>query len=181
MKVVILAGGEGTRLSEETRVKAKAIPVKPYVRLKHIAFSSPERYFAALGQRLKEGDADFIDGTIFDPNPGVDGDTMTTSYASTAASSLVVDSAPRIISNLIVDQTANNPAAVAAQEAALAALGAGYQNAIPNPDFDPNLHQAVVSESSPEHREGEVIGELRRGYMMGDRLLRPAMVKVAKA
>jgi len=48
-------------------------------------------------------------------------------------------------------------------------------------DFDPNVHQAVVHESSPAHREGEVIGELRRGYMMGDRLLRPAMVKVAKA
>ena len=48
-------------------------------------------------------------------------------------------------------------------------------------DFDPNLHQAVVHESSPEHRDGEVIGELRRGYMLGDRLLRPAMVKVAKA
>ena len=46
-------------------------------------------------------------------------------------------------------------------------------------DFDPNLHQAVIHESSPEHREGEVIGELRRGYMLGDRLLRPAMVKVA--
>jgi len=48
-------------------------------------------------------------------------------------------------------------------------------------DFDPNLHQAVVHESSPEHREGEVIGEMRRGYKIGDRLLRPAMVKVAKA
>jgi molecular chaperone GrpE len=48
-------------------------------------------------------------------------------------------------------------------------------------DFDPNLHQAVVSESSPRHREGEIIGELSKGYMMGDRLLRPAMVKVAKA
>ena len=48
-------------------------------------------------------------------------------------------------------------------------------------DFDPNLHQAVMHEASPEHREGEVIGELQRGYMMGDRLLRPAMVKVAKA
>ena len=48
-------------------------------------------------------------------------------------------------------------------------------------DFDPNVHQAVMHESSPEHREGEVIGELRRGYMLGDRLLRPAMVKVAKA
>ena len=48
-------------------------------------------------------------------------------------------------------------------------------------DFDPNVHQAVVHETSPEHREGEVIEELRRGYMLGDRLLRPAMVKVAKA
>jgi molecular chaperone GrpE len=48
-------------------------------------------------------------------------------------------------------------------------------------DFDPNMHQAVVHEASPDHREGEVIGELRRGYMLGDKLLRPAMVKVAKA
>jgi molecular chaperone GrpE len=48
-------------------------------------------------------------------------------------------------------------------------------------DFDPNLHQAVIHESSPDHREGEVIGELRRGYLLGDRLLRPSMVKVAKA
>lgn len=48
-------------------------------------------------------------------------------------------------------------------------------------DFDPNLHQAVVHEPSPEHREGEVIGEMRKGYTIGERLLRPAMVKVAKA
>src|SRR3954463_2738553 len=47
-------------------------------------------------------------------------------------------------------------------------------------DFDPNIHQAVVHESSPAHREGEVIAELQKGYMLGDRLLRPAMVKVAK-
>jgi len=48
-------------------------------------------------------------------------------------------------------------------------------------DFDPNIHQAVMQESSAGHREGEVVGELRKGYMIGDRLLRPAMVKVAKA
>lgn len=48
-------------------------------------------------------------------------------------------------------------------------------------DFDPNLHQAVAHEPSPGHRDGEVIDEMRRGYMKGDRLLRPAMVKVAKA
>ena len=48
-------------------------------------------------------------------------------------------------------------------------------------DFDPRVHQAVVHEVSPDHREGEVMQELRRGYMLGDRLLRAAMVKVAKA
>jgi molecular chaperone GrpE len=48
-------------------------------------------------------------------------------------------------------------------------------------DFDPNIPMAVMHETSPEHREGEVIGELQKGYMLNDRLLRPAMVKVAKA
>jgi molecular chaperone GrpE len=48
-------------------------------------------------------------------------------------------------------------------------------------DFDPRIHQAVVTEASPGRRDGEVIAELRRGYKLGDRLLRPAMVKVAKA
>lgn len=48
-------------------------------------------------------------------------------------------------------------------------------------DFDPHLHQAVAYEESPGAREGEVIGELRKGYKLGDRLLRAAMVRVAKA
>lgn len=48
-------------------------------------------------------------------------------------------------------------------------------------DFDPNLHEAVMQESSPDHRENEVIGVLRKGYTLNDRLLRAASVKVAKA
>ena len=48
-------------------------------------------------------------------------------------------------------------------------------------DFDPHLHPAVAYEESPGAREGEVIGELRKGYKLGDRLLRPALVRVAKA
>ena len=48
-------------------------------------------------------------------------------------------------------------------------------------DFDPRVHQAVTHEPAPGHRDGEVLEELRRGYMLGDRLLRPSMVKVAKA
>src|SRR4051812_25789687 len=48
-------------------------------------------------------------------------------------------------------------------------------------DFDPRYHQAVAHESSAGHRDGEVMEEYARGYMLGERLLRPAMVKVAKA
>ncbi len=48
-------------------------------------------------------------------------------------------------------------------------------------DFDPHVHQAVANEDAPGKRDGEVIAEFRRGYRLGDKLLRPAMVKVAKA
>ena len=46
-------------------------------------------------------------------------------------------------------------------------------------DFDPRVHQAVSQEPSEMHRPGQIIAEFRRGYMLGDRLLRAAMVKVA--
>ena len=45
--------------------------------------------------------------------------------------------------------------------------------------FDPHLHEAVVTEPSDEHEPDTVIEELARGYRIGDRLLRPSMVKVA--
>ena len=47
-------------------------------------------------------------------------------------------------------------------------------------DFDPHFHMAVSHEPADGRREGEVVEEFRRGYMLGERLLRPAMVKVAK-
>jgi len=47
-------------------------------------------------------------------------------------------------------------------------------------DFDPHYHQAVSHEPAPGRRDGEILEEYRRGYMLGDRLLRPSMVKVAK-
>jgi molecular chaperone GrpE len=46
--------------------------------------------------------------------------------------------------------------------------------------FDPYLHQAVTTEVVEGGRDGEVLEEFRRGYMIGERLLRPAMVKVAR-
>lgn len=45
--------------------------------------------------------------------------------------------------------------------------------------FDPHLHEAVTIEASDEHEENTIIEEFERGYKLGDRLLRPAKVKVA--
>lgn len=46
-------------------------------------------------------------------------------------------------------------------------------------EFDPNLHEAVMREPTDEHPEGTVLEELVRGYYLGERVLRHAMVKVA--
>ena len=46
--------------------------------------------------------------------------------------------------------------------------------------FDPILHQAVTYEESEEHEEGQIIGEVQKGYKMGDKVLRPSLVRVAK-
>lgn len=46
--------------------------------------------------------------------------------------------------------------------------------------FDPLVHEAVTYEESAEHEEGQIIGEVQRGYKLGDRVLRPALVRVAK-
>jgi molecular chaperone GrpE len=46
--------------------------------------------------------------------------------------------------------------------------------------FDPNLHQAVQMVDTDEYEDHQVIDELQRGYKLKDRLLRPAMVRVAR-
>ncbi len=47
-------------------------------------------------------------------------------------------------------------------------------------DFDPHFHEAIAYETAEGRREGEIIEEYNRGYMLGERLLRPSVVKVAK-
>ncbi|MCW5876189.1 MAG: nucleotide exchange factor GrpE [Anaerolineales bacterium] len=47
-------------------------------------------------------------------------------------------------------------------------------------EFDPTLHEALAQEESAEHDSGTVIEVLRPGYLLGERVLRPAAVKVAK-
>ena len=47
--------------------------------------------------------------------------------------------------------------------------------------FDPNFHQAVMQQETSEHPENIVLKEMQKGYILHDRLLRPAMVIVSKA
>jgi len=46
--------------------------------------------------------------------------------------------------------------------------------------FDPNMHEAISHEESPDHESGQIIEVVQPGYMLGDRVLRPALVRVAK-
>jgi molecular chaperone GrpE len=47
--------------------------------------------------------------------------------------------------------------------------------------FDPHLHYAIETEETTEHPEGTILQEFVKGYKSGDRTIRPARVKVAKA
>jgi molecular chaperone GrpE len=46
--------------------------------------------------------------------------------------------------------------------------------------FDPNFHQAMMQEPSEEHPENTILKEMQKGYLIHNRLLRPAMVVVSK-
>ncbi|MSP12008.1 MAG: nucleotide exchange factor GrpE [Chloroflexi bacterium] len=46
--------------------------------------------------------------------------------------------------------------------------------------FDPTLHEALMQEDTTEQPDGYVVAELQKGYRMGDRIIRPALVKMAR-
>jgi molecular chaperone GrpE len=46
--------------------------------------------------------------------------------------------------------------------------------------FNPNLHEAISHEENPDYESGQIIEVVQNGYTLGDRVLRPAMVRVAR-
>ncbi|MBA0618589.1 hypothetical protein Godav_027909 [Gossypium davidsonii] len=60
----------------------------------------------------------------------------------------------------------------------LGSLGVEPVDTVGNP-FDPMLHEAIMQEDSTEFEEGIILQEFQKGFKLGDRLLRPAMVKVS--
>jgi molecular chaperone GrpE len=48
-----------------------------------------------------------------------------------------------------------------------------------NQPFNPEFHQAIMQVESEEHEEGIIVEEIQKGYMLKDKVIRPAMVKVS--
>ena len=46
--------------------------------------------------------------------------------------------------------------------------------------FDPNLHEAITSEPNDDYESGQIIEVVKQGYLLGERVLRPAVVRVAQ-
>jgi molecular chaperone GrpE len=63
--------------------------------------------------------------------------------------------------------------------AALEAEGVVPIEAAAGDSFDPNVHEAVTRELCAERQDGEILEMVHRGYRMGERVLRPAQVRVA--
>jgi len=63
-------------------------------------------------------------------------------------------------------------------QTALERVGVVPMEALGKP-FDPTLHEAIMQEDSSEYTQETVVAEFQKGYYLGDKILRPAMVKVA--
>lgn len=50
----------------------------------------------------------------------------------------------------------------------------------PGDEFDPNIHEAITQEEHPEYEDGQIIDVVQPGYQISDRVIRPAMVRVAR-
>lgn len=63
-------------------------------------------------------------------------------------------------------------------KARLEAEGIRPMNAL-GEEFDPNIHEALMKEESDEYESGQIIAVMQKGYWIGDKVLRPALVRVA--
>lgn len=111
-------------------------------------------------------------------------DTMKYAAATVAERLLpVVDDADRALSHAPdgIDESWLKGVRLTFQklEEVLGSVGVERIEALGAP-FDPKQHEAVGSEETSKHPEDTVVAELRAGYRMHDRVLRPALVKVAR-
>lgn len=120
-----------------------------------------QRLNKAADERARREKADFIAGLL----PVLDNLQRATDAAENGSSAELIAEGIR--------QTA------ASFEKALAAAGVEPVTAL-GQQFDPELHEAVETVEGAEHDEGKVVAQHAPGYRMGERLLRPARVKVGR-
>lgn len=120
-----------------------------------------QRLNRATEERVQREKANFIAALL----PVLDNLQRATEAAETGASTEVIAEGIR--------RTASS------FETALASAGVEPTDAVGQP-FDPELHEAVETVEVAPEDEGKVIAEYARGYRIGDRLLRPARVKVGR-
>ncbi len=58
--------------------------------------------------------------------------------------------------------------------------GVEHMEVNPGDEFDPNIHEAITQEDDPDFKEGQIIDIVQPGYRISDRIIRPAMVRVAR-
>ncbi len=68
----------------------------------------------------------------------------------------------------------------AQMEGFLSGQGVTEAETVIGSDFNPNIHDAMSQEESDEHEDGKIIRVMRKGYLLGDRLIRPANVVVSQ-
>jgi molecular chaperone GrpE len=90
---------------------------------------------------------------------------------------LAIDARPEAIAS---DPWVEGVAAIDRKlRALLESEGVQQIDASPGRPFDPREHEAIATVPSADHREGEIVDEVRRGYRLRDRVVRPALVAVA--
>jgi molecular chaperone GrpE len=121
-----------------------------------------QRLNRAADERAERGKADFIAGLL----PVLDNLQRATEAAESGSTrEQIVEGVRRTAASF---------------ESALAAAGVDPIESV-GQEFDPELHEAVETVPVEPEEEGKVVAEYTRGYRVGDRLLRPARVKVGRA
>lgn len=59
-------------------------------------------------------------------------------------------------------------------------LGVERMDINPGDQFDPNIHEAITQEEHPEYEDGQIIEVVQPGYQISDRVIKPAIVRVAR-
>jgi molecular chaperone GrpE len=170
-------------------VQAEPAQAEPMTDAKKPADEAPDRRIEELASQLEEVNgrrlrlaADFENYKKRIRQEQVD--TMRYAAATVAERLLpVVDDAERALNHVPdgIDESWLKGVRLTFQklQEVLASVGVERIEAL-GAQFDPKLHEAVGSEETAKHPEDTVVGELRPGYRMHDRVLRPALVKVAR-